>query len=86
MHVPTESIRTRLRTLLSEYSDGLTVAVLSELTNSHRASVIQSLYRMPDCYIDRWQKSKGNHKYASVWCIANIPKHCPHPTDESYVK
>jgi hypothetical protein len=37
------------------------------------------LRSMPDAYIDRWQ-TRGDKKYLSaVWCVVEVPEHCPRP-------
>lgn len=72
-----------IRALLRAHSDGLTAKNISELTGIAPDSVRQALSNMPDVYIDRWE---GPYRgaYASVWCVVEVPPHCPHPQLESY--
>lgn len=76
-------LRKHLRS--EQYADGLTSAQLSLLVGSSPKRVNDALRIMPDAYIDRWVKSVAangqTRRYAAVWCVVEVPEHCPKPTE-----
>ena len=66
----------RIRKILRDHPDGLTVASLCKKLNVERNSktVYDALHRMPDAYIDRWLNN-----WVRVWCVVKVPEHCPRP-------
>ena len=73
---------TRIRALLRQSPDGMTVAELSDITGTRKDTLQNVLITMQeqDAYIDRWT---GPHRgqWAAVWCVAVPPPNCPRPTD-----
>lgn len=65
----------RLRKLLRANPDGMTVGDLCAAIGCERGNktVYAALHRMPDAYIDRWNRS-------AIWCVVVPPEHCPRPT------
>ena len=68
----------RIREVLREYTDGLTVKELEEFVGVKREAIRQTLAVMPDAYIDRWT-GPFNGTFASVWCVVVPPPDCPKP-------
>lgn len=68
-----------IRALLRKHTDGLTLAQLSDHLGVPPEIVNNSVRRMPDAYIDRWEPVPRG-QYASVWCVVTPPPNCPHPT------
>lgn len=76
-----------LRALLRQHPDGLTAKQLLEwLPLISKVTVVKSsLGKMPDVYIDRWTMNTGARgQHEAVWCVVEVPPHCPHPTDRFY--
>jgi hypothetical protein len=72
----------RIRALLREHPDGLTIARIVDYLGSDKWSIRDRLHCMPDAYIDRWVKpSSGPGRHASVWCVVVPPPNCPKPSD-----
>ena len=67
-----------LRQLLRENPDGLDIGTIANRLDREPENIRKRLKEMPDVYIDRWEKTRGN--YASIWCIVVPPDHCPRPT------
>ena len=67
-----------VRPLLREHADGLTLKQISAAPGLNVDSLRRALYAMPDAYIDRWERS-GKRQYVAVWCVVNVPEHCPRP-------
>ncbi|MBW8463687.1 hypothetical protein [Acidovorax sp.] len=59
-------------------TDGATVTEIACKTALTASAAIKSLNSMPDAYIDRWQPA-GPRRYAAVWCVVDVPAHCPRP-------
>ncbi len=74
------STYTVLRLLLTSHLDGLTVSEISLNTKFAKRSIWHTLRNMPDVYIDRWTKSFFQAPSQAVWCIVEVPEHCPKPT------
>lgn len=73
----------KLREVLHQHSDGLEIGQLSDMLGSNRFKVRDALQKMPDAYIDRWHKEPGSRgRYASVWCVVEVPENCPMPNTE----
>jgi hypothetical protein len=68
----------RLRELLRQTPDGLTVVQASDALDLPHTSTRRALKTMPDAYIDRWE---GPHlgKWSAVWCVVVPPANCPRP-------
>lgn len=58
--------------------DGATTAELENALGIPEESLRSALESMPDAYIDRWQRA-GRGQFAAVWCVVEVPEHCPHP-------
>lgn len=75
----------RLRKILRAHNNGLSVAEICAALNVERGSktVYAALHRMSDAYIDRWEPSctstGRNRMYRAVWCVVEVPEHCPRP-------
>jgi len=67
----------KIRALLHQHDDGLTVTEIAEKTGVKLNTVLRALKDMPDTYVDRWTYINGG--YAGVWCIVVPPKDCPKP-------
>ena len=59
-------------------TDGATPSEIARQTDMTASAVIKSLNCMPDAYIDRWQRA-GARRFAAVWCVVDVPAHCPRP-------
>jgi hypothetical protein len=71
----------RIRKLLREKSDGLTVNYIAEELYADPKSINTALRRsMPDAYIDRWTDAGQQQPHQAVWCIVVPPENCPKPT------
>ena len=70
----------RIRKMLREHEDGMTVGWLSEFLNLHADSIRGALVNMPDAYIDRWTKAPSGKTYEAIWCVIVPPENCPKPT------
>ena len=70
----------KIREMLREHEDGMTVGWLSEFLSLHADSVRGALVNMPDAYIDRWTKSPKGKTYEAIWCVVVPPENCPKPT------
>ena len=66
-----------VRDILRATPDGMTVAQLSEASNTDTSHVHRIVHKMPDAYIDRWLK-KG-HRCTAIWCVVVPPENCPRP-------
>jgi hypothetical protein len=67
-----------LRTLLRANPDGLDVGTIANYFEREPCSIRRALSTMPDAYIDRWVKRKGNPATA-IWCVVIPPENCPKP-------
>ena len=72
----------RVRQLLREHSDGLTMPEIMQMTSASDKGLRTALKNMPDTYIDRWIKSGKNGSYFPVWCVVVPPADCPKPRQE----
>lgn len=71
----------RIRKLLREEADGLTVNYIAEELHAKPKSIDAALRRsMPDAYIDRWTDAGQQQPHQAVWCVVPVPEHCPRPT------
>jgi len=75
--------QTRIRELLREYPDGLTVLEVTRQLGLNYTNTKNYLTNMPDVYIDRWvprtDSIKGIGKWRAVYCAIVPPENCPHP-------
>ena len=69
----------RIRELLRQTPDGMTVTQVGLELNLPRTSTQRALKGMPDAYIDRWTASDYG-PWAAVWCVVVVPENCPKPT------
>jgi hypothetical protein len=71
----------RIREMLREYPDGLTVLEITRQLNLNHTNTKNSLTVMPDVYIDRWEPKvgKGPGKWSAVYCVVTPPEDCPKP-------
>lgn len=56
---------------------------ISHTTLNGKDGVLAS---MPDIYIDRWEtkrNSQGRLFHTAVWCVVDVPPHCPRPENFS---
>ena len=67
-----------LRQLLRDNPDGLDIGTIANRLDREPDNIRRRLKEMPDAYIVRWEKTKGN--YAAIWCVVTPPENCPHPT------
>ena len=69
---------TRIRALLRDTPDGMTICQLSNITGTRKDTIDNVMSTMPDAYIDRWT---GPHRgqWAAVWCVVVPPANCPRP-------
>jgi hypothetical protein len=67
-----------IRALLRQELDGLTLRAIADELSITPEVTRNSLLRMPDAYIDRWQTTSGGPP-AAVWCVVVPPENCPHP-------
>lgn len=75
-----KSNQIQIRQMLRLFPDGMTALELSKQIGVGTESITPSLKAMPDAYIDRWTK-KSRGPYAAVWCVVDVPPHCPRPTE-----
>lgn len=76
-----------IRAMLHANPDGIKVreihAAIPSITRA--TTIMRTLHRMPDAYIDRWYLGHGSRgQFEAVWCAVETPKNCPHPTDRFY--
>jgi hypothetical protein len=69
----------RLRELLRQSPDGLTVTQASDALTLPRTSTLRTLKGMPDVYIDRWE-GPYNGQWAAVFYLHAPPPDCPRPS------
>jgi hypothetical protein len=73
----------KIRMLLQQYHDGLTVSEIAERLEQGRGGIQRALPTMPDAYIDRWISNREHRKqWAAVWCVVVPPENCPMPFGE----
>lgn len=72
----------RVREYLKANPDGARIGEMEAALGVTKGGLTQVIKRMPDVYIDRWVKGAGGHSggWLAIWCLADIPEHCPHPT------
>ena len=68
----------KLRAILRCHPEGLTAQALSSMIGADINNARRYLQSMPDAYIDRWE-GPNRGQYAAVWCVVEVPDHCPHP-------
>ena len=67
-----------IRSLLRERPDGLMACQIAMLLPILTRSVTMALRKMPDSFIDRWDRGV-NGRFKPIYCVADIPEDCPHP-------
>jgi hypothetical protein len=78
-----ETVSAKLRRLLRG-TEGMTSKELAALVGSTDDYVYHALRNvMVDAYIDRWECANTSPPvYRAVWCVVDVPEHCPHPLIE----
>lgn len=68
-----------IRALLRDCEDGMTPGQICRALGRGRdhSVITRSLSTMPDAYIDRWTRVRG--QYGAVWCVVVPPANCPRP-------
>jgi hypothetical protein len=74
-----------LRTLLRASPDGLDVGTIANTLEREPSNIRKLLAGMPDAYIDRWLRQRGNPPTA-IWCVVVPPDNCPKPDNQRRVK
>ena len=69
----------KIRQLLHQYHDGLTVLELAERLDRKAETIYHALRAMPDSYIDRWTEAQQQAPAEAVWCVVVPPENCPKP-------
>ena len=70
-----------LRTLLRASPDGLDVGTIANTLEREPSNIRKLLAGMPDAYIDRWVRQRGNPPTA-IWCVIVPPDNCPRPNNQ----
>lgn len=73
----------KIRALLRANPDGLSVMQITRTLNLPRESARKAMLAMPDAYIDRWETTGRVGPPRSIWCVVNVPPHCPKPDIKS---
>jgi len=68
----------QIREMLKDSTDGMTARELAIKLPIQRASINCALKKMPDAFIDRWEKAVRG-RYRAVYCLADVPEDCPYP-------
>lgn len=68
----------KIRELLLEAEDGLTIKQLEQLLQTKDKSLHKTMPNVWGTYIDRWQPV-GYGQFASVWMCVNVPDNIPNP-------
>ena len=71
----------QIRELLAG-SDGLTVKQIQIALQIEVRTLNKSINSMGDAYIDRWT-GPYRGQWAAVWCVAEVPQHCPKPDEKN---
>ena len=69
---------TKIRELLRQTSDGMTIAQLSDAAGTRADTLRNTVESMPDVYIDRWE-GPYRGQWAAVYCLHIAPPNCPRP-------
>lgn len=75
-----KSNHAKIRALLNQHPDGLTIKEIKQATGHHEDSVRRLISAMPDVYCDRWQVGRSAKKMEAVYIAVPIPEDCPYPT------
>lgn len=73
---------TKMRKLLREEPDGMTLKELCGMLQAPYDSLYDAIYKMPDAYIDRWTEANQYVNSESIWCVVIPPAHCPRPNSK----
>lgn len=73
----------KIRELLLQKRDGMSVEEITRHTNFDRANVNTAIKGMPDVYVDRWEPN-GRGAYRKVYVAVYVPDDCPHPKDQIF--
>jgi hypothetical protein len=70
-----------LRALLRDNPDGMDVGTIANNLEREPSNIRKLLAKMPDAYIDRWVRLRGNPPI-SIWCVVVPPDNCPKPENQ----
>lgn len=72
-----------VRVLLRKYPDGLTDKEIAKRVNIKTSMdrLNLMLAGMGDAYIDRWMPGTPRWPWRPVWCVVDVPPHCPRPDE-----
>lgn len=73
----------KIRELLLQKLDGMSIEEITENTGIHRANINTAIKGMPDVYVDRWEKNKRG-SFKKIYCAVYVPDDCPHPRDQKF--
>ena len=76
-----------IRAMLHANPDGIRAREIQDALPgiSRATTIMRTLHRMPDAYIDRWHLGQGTRgQFEAVWCAVVPPADCPYPTDRSF--
>lgn len=73
------NIGDRLRKLLLDNPQGMTVKDLADADGSPQDTIIAALYRNYGFYVGDWEKINSYHMHA-VWMVVRVPDRAPKPT------
>lgn len=76
-----------IRAMLQANPDGIRASEIHAAMPdiSRTTTIMRTLHRMPDAYIDRWMLGQGTRgQFEAVWCVVANPGNCPYPTDRSF--
>lgn len=69
----------QIRHYLRQQEDGARIQQIAKAVNRRDDAVRSALQGMPDAYIDRWERSPGAGGFGPIWCVVDVPEHCPKP-------
>ena len=73
-----KSHATRIRELLRQTPDGMTLVQLSDATGTRSDTLRNAIEAIQDIYIDRWE-GPYRGQWAAVYCLHIAPPNCPRP-------
>lgn len=74
------NIGARLRKILLEHPEGMTIAQLSKIDGSPQDTITGALNRGYGFYVGGWTKLHGVH-WRAVWMVVRVPDRAPKPVD-----
>lgn len=79
------SRQTKIRELLLQAEDGLTLKQLEQMLQAPKNSLKRTMPNVWGTYIDRWEPAKRG-QFASVWMCVNVPDNIPNPKKDKCVR